>query len=156
PVADQVRGRIVGETLRPTSLHGYDEDIVASVAVGAKGDLGTVWAEDRAIVVGFVHRDGTGDAARRFHHPEVAQVAERHKPTIGRDIRRAGEANGFLGVAARSEQAGHEARKEEMAKARHGVNPGATGIEPTAWEDTESQRTNGMPKDLPILTKEET
>ena len=98
PAGDDVVGGVEGQPARLAALDGDDEDVVAAVAVGAEGDASAVGAEDGVDVVGRVHGDGPGDAADGLDDPDVAEVAEGDELAVGRDVRRAGEADRVLGV----------------------------------------------------------
>ena len=81
-----------------------------------------VGAEDGADVVGVVQGDGPGDAADGLDDPDVAEVAEGDEFAVGRDVRRAGQADRFLGSAAANEQGQSKGRQDESEAAHEGCS----------------------------------
>ena len=83
----ELRGRMVGQAPGFAARRGHDEDIEVAVAVAGEGDGLAVAAPDGHEVVGFVHRQGHGDAAVGRDAVEVALVGEDDGLGVRRDGR---------------------------------------------------------------------
>ena len=99
---------------------GDDEHVVLPEPVRAERDVLPVRAEHRVDVVRLVHRDRPGDAADRLDGPDVAEVAERDRLAVGRDVGRAGEPDRLL--------CGHWGGEEDYRNGR-----GEGGRSASAW-----------------------
>ena len=81
-----------------------------------------VGAEDGVDVVGLVHGDRPGDAADGLDDPDVAEVAEGDQLAVGRDVRRAGEADRLLrGCWSPSQQPPRQRRGDEADNSWMGI-----------------------------------
>ena len=100
--------------------------------------LAAIGTEDGVDVMGGVRGDGPGGAANGFHDPDVAQVAEGDEFAVGRDVRRAAEANRFLGT-----------RRGQRTEQREGL-PGEFEEDATSRESCQTGKEKWRPRTSPI------